>query len=261
MSYKVRKVQALPGTPEANTVYYVKGSSESAMQVFVTNNTGTIVATPIGVRASSTSSAPTHIPVFTADPSSTTRSLVTRTPSQFRIDIGASPRVFNGSYSSAGGYISHQGTGGTAFFDMYNLPYAYYTDSYSLYKINKWDIRGSITFDSCHPIFTFRTAADQSNSVNFSTVNAGSYRYEIEVITVIVSNVTLKVSFTVKLFSSTNVWQRASSYDRTVSNMATTLLEAMVQCEFSASNGNNFVNVLSLIVVESPAGISDDYLN
>jgi hypothetical protein len=261
MSYKVRKVQSLPGTPEANTVYYVKGSSESAMQVFVTNNTGTIVATPIGVRASSTSSAPTHIPVFTADPSSTTRSLVTRTPSQFRIDIGASPRVFNGSYNAGGSYLTHQGTGGTAFFDMYNLPYAYYTDSYSLYKINKWDIRGFISFQSSYPRFTFRTTNDQSNSVNFSGVSGGDYRYEIEVITVISSNTILKVYLTVKLFSDTNVWQRTSTYDRTVTNMATTLLEAMVQCEFSASNAGNLLTLSSLIVVESPAGISDDYLN
>jgi hypothetical protein len=104
MSYKVRKVQSLPASPEANTVYYVKGSSESAMQVFVTNNTGTIVATPIGVRASSTSSAPTHIPVFTADPSSTTRSLVTRTPTEFRGDIGAEP-----AFTTLG--VSKGGTG------------------------------------------------------------------------------------------------------------------------------------------------------
>jgi hypothetical protein len=108
MSYKVRKVQSLPGTPEANTVYYVKGSSESAMQVFVTNNTGTIVATPIGVRALATTSAPTHIPVFTADPSSTTRSLVTRTPAEFRGDIGA----IGGTGTRTENYVAKFGSGG-----------------------------------------------------------------------------------------------------------------------------------------------------
>ena len=45
----------------------------------------------INLRASSTTSAATQIPVFTADPSSTTRTLVTRTPSELLGDIGGSP--------------------------------------------------------------------------------------------------------------------------------------------------------------------------
>jgi hypothetical protein len=43
----------------------------------------------ISVRAATTTSAATQIPVFTADPASTTRTLVTRTPAQLRGDIGA----------------------------------------------------------------------------------------------------------------------------------------------------------------------------
>jgi hypothetical protein len=45
----------------------------------------------LGLRASATSSEATHIPVFTADPSSTTRTLSTRTPAQFADDIGLGP--------------------------------------------------------------------------------------------------------------------------------------------------------------------------
>lgn len=89
MNFSVRKVTALPSPLEANTVYYVKGASEAGFQIFVTNSSGTIVATPLGYRASATSDAPTHIPVFTADPSSTTRLMVTRTPAQFRSDINS----------------------------------------------------------------------------------------------------------------------------------------------------------------------------
>jgi len=48
------------------------------------------VNAPIGIRASTGSTA-THIPVFTADPSSTIRTLVTRTPAQLLDDIGAVP--------------------------------------------------------------------------------------------------------------------------------------------------------------------------
>jgi hypothetical protein len=43
----------------------------------------------LGIRAATTTSAATQIPVFTEDPASTTRTLVTRTPAQFRGDISA----------------------------------------------------------------------------------------------------------------------------------------------------------------------------
>jgi hypothetical protein len=43
----------------------------------------------LGIRAATTTSAATQIPVFIADPASTTRTLVTRTPAQFRGDISA----------------------------------------------------------------------------------------------------------------------------------------------------------------------------
>ena len=43
----------------------------------------------IGIRAAATATTTTQIPVFIADPSATTQTLVTRTPTQLRTDIGA----------------------------------------------------------------------------------------------------------------------------------------------------------------------------
>jgi hypothetical protein len=53
----------------------------------------------LGLRASSTSSSPTQIPVFTSDPTSTTQTVATRTPSQLRSDIGAAATVHTHSVS------------------------------------------------------------------------------------------------------------------------------------------------------------------
>jgi hypothetical protein len=52
---------------------------------------GLTVNGSIGLRASATSSTTTQIPVFTADPTSTTRTLVTRTPSQLLGDLAGLP--------------------------------------------------------------------------------------------------------------------------------------------------------------------------
>ena len=49
----------------------------------------------ISVRAAATGSVATQFPVFTADPSSTTRTLVTRTPGQVLSDIGAQAALTN----------------------------------------------------------------------------------------------------------------------------------------------------------------------
>jgi hypothetical protein len=49
----------------------------------------------LGIRASSTASAATQIPVFTADPTSTTRTITTRTPAQLLADIGAQATLTN----------------------------------------------------------------------------------------------------------------------------------------------------------------------
>lgn len=43
------------------------------------------------IQAAASASAPTHIPIFTADPASTARNIVTRTPGQLRGDIAAMP--------------------------------------------------------------------------------------------------------------------------------------------------------------------------
>lgn len=57
----------------------------------------------VGVRAAATASVPTQILVVTADPTSTTRTVVTRTPAQLRTDIGAGTSSFDGQYSSLSG--------------------------------------------------------------------------------------------------------------------------------------------------------------
>lgn len=257
MNFSVRKVTALPSPLEANTVYYVKGASEAGFQIFVTNSSGTIVATPLGYRASATSDAPTHIPVFTADPASTTRLMQTRTPAQFRSDIGAGLRVSNGIYTANGAYVAHTGTGGTSYFALYTLPYSYS----GIDKFHTWSIKGEVSFTSAYPVFVFKTGSDDSNSVNFSGLSNGDYRYEIDVCTVSASNTRLKITLTVKLFNDTNVWQRITRFDRTVTNLSTTPLDAMVNCNFSASNAGNFINVYDLRVVESPYNLSDNYIN
>jgi hypothetical protein len=215
------------------------------------------VAGKVELRASTTASAATHIPVFTADPASTTRELVTRTPSQFRSDIGAGLRVSNGIYTANSAYVAHTGTGGTSYFALYTLPYSYS----GIDKFHTWSIKGSVSFTSAYPVFVFKTGSDDSNSVNFSGLSNGDYRYEIDVCTVSASNTRLKITLTVKLFNDTNVWQRIINFDRTVTNLSTTPLDAMVNCNFSASNAGNFINVYDLRVVESPYNLSDNYIN
>jgi hypothetical protein len=71
----------------------------------------------VTIRAAATATAATQIPIFTADPSSTARTLVTRTPAELRSDIGAMPEpagngivVRTGSQTSVNRTIT--GTGG-----------------------------------------------------------------------------------------------------------------------------------------------------
>jgi hypothetical protein len=84
---------------------------------------GLTITGNVGIRAASSSTAATHIPIFTADPSGTTRTLVTRTPAQLRGDIGAMPEpagngivVRTGSQTSVNRTISpatvNAGSGG-----------------------------------------------------------------------------------------------------------------------------------------------------
>jgi hypothetical protein len=56
-----------------------------------TTTNSVIINNNLSIRAASTGSLATQIPVFTASPFSTTRTIVTRTPSQLRVDIGAAP--------------------------------------------------------------------------------------------------------------------------------------------------------------------------
>ena len=60
--------------------FLLGGSTDSGQRLQVTGN--------VALRASSTSSPATQIPVFVADPASTNRELVTRTPAQLASDMG-----------------------------------------------------------------------------------------------------------------------------------------------------------------------------
>ncbi len=79
-------------------VVVVGSSSSLTVGGDITND-----STTLGTRMSLTASTATQIPVFIADPASTTRTLVTRTPAQLRTDIGAEAAF------SKGGFV--QGTG------------------------------------------------------------------------------------------------------------------------------------------------------
>jgi hypothetical protein len=64
-----------------------------------TYGTGSGLSIPgtLGIRASATASTPTQIPVFTADPTSTTRTIVTRTPAQFLSDLNLTDYALSGT--------------------------------------------------------------------------------------------------------------------------------------------------------------------
>jgi len=74
----------------------------------ITNNHQTLAT-----RMASTSSTATQIPVFTADPSGTTRTLVTRTPAQLRSDIGAGTGDGTITGVTAGSGLTGGGTSGS----------------------------------------------------------------------------------------------------------------------------------------------------
>jgi hypothetical protein len=86
----------MPSTLAATNNLYSFDMSQNATFPANLNTNGTF-----GLRASTTGSSATQIPVFTADPSSTTRTLVTRTPAQLRADIGAG--TGNGTVTSVSG--------------------------------------------------------------------------------------------------------------------------------------------------------------
>ena len=46
----VERLDALPGSPTADTAYFIKAAGENFGKLFVTNNDGTITATMIGIR-------------------------------------------------------------------------------------------------------------------------------------------------------------------------------------------------------------------
>jgi hypothetical protein len=84
---------------------------ENAATIFGTNNTERMRITSGGntelygnlsLRASATGSTATHVPVFIADPASTTRSLLTRTLQDFKFDVGSF--IAKGVRSNAGDY-------------------------------------------------------------------------------------------------------------------------------------------------------------
>jgi hypothetical protein len=75
-------------------------------------SSGDTVLRGLSITAATTASAATQIPVFIADPASTTRTLVTRTPAQLRGDIGAG--TGNGTVTGVTGTSPIVSSGGTA---------------------------------------------------------------------------------------------------------------------------------------------------
>jgi len=80
------------------------GTTTDGGEKLQVNGTGRFDGT-LGIRASTTTSAATQIPVFTADPSGTTRTLVTRTPAELRSDIGAQAALTNPVTGSGSGSL------------------------------------------------------------------------------------------------------------------------------------------------------------
>jgi hypothetical protein len=79
--------QTIPGV-------LIRGADGSTATGAITATVGTFNGN-VSLRAAATTSAVTQIPVFIADPASTTRTLVTRTPAQLRGDIGAQALLTN----------------------------------------------------------------------------------------------------------------------------------------------------------------------
>jgi len=128
----------------------------------------------IGLRASSGSTS-THIPVFTADPTSTTRTLVTRTPAQLLGDIGAvtntlaSANIFVGNSSNiaTATALTLNATGGT--FALSNtgeltFPNAS-TNTRGLLTSADWN-----TFNSKENVLTFSTGLSRSGNTITNTI-------------------------------------------------------------------------------------------
>jgi hypothetical protein len=122
--------RTLTGTPNQISISNTTGGGNPVFSLPQDIHTG---ATPefagltitgnVTIRAAATASAATQIPIFTADPSSTARTLVTRTPAQLRGDISAMPEpgangivVRTGSQTSVNRTISpatvNAGSGG-----------------------------------------------------------------------------------------------------------------------------------------------------
>lgn len=236
-------------------------SSTGNVLVNTTDDSGNTLRVNGTVRVDSVTNATGDI--VTIDANSVLRR---RTASQILTDINGELKAPNGSYFQAD-YVAHSGTGGTTFLSLYKnstggtLPFAYYSGYYQQRKITFHRVRGEITFASSYPSFTFVTGTNESNSLNFSGVPASTYRYEVDVITIVRSTTVLKIHLTVKLYSDSVVYQRYSYVERTVADMSTNDINSYVAVAFSASNSLNFINVLSLSVVEHRTTLSDNNLN
>jgi hypothetical protein len=85
--------------PSSDDIAVITSSTE---RMRITSGGNTELYGNLSLRASATGSTATHVPVFTADPASTTRSLLTRTLQDFKFDVGSF--IAKGVRSNAGDY-------------------------------------------------------------------------------------------------------------------------------------------------------------
>lgn len=249
--FSIRKVTALPSPLEANTVYYVKGATEVGYQIFVTNKDSTIVATPLGYRASASSNPATHIPVFTADPASTTRLMQTRTPAQFRSDIGAAPTTILGlAYFSSVNFTAKNGTG-TEYFQIYPSRFLLESSQYAQGRIIEHFCAFNVqTTNASSDSIQFRFSIESTTAGNdndtslvktFYLTNNIIYYGTMKVICTIDSVANLRVSVEIKLVD-TNDDSIVTKlfYDRLlVQQMAQNDYIMTCQARFPASHSGN----------------------
>jgi hypothetical protein len=90
------------GNAATDLLFYTWNGSSSGERMRITSGGNTELYGNLSLRASATGSTATHVPVFIADPASTTRSLLTRTLQDFKFDVGSF--IAKGVRSNAGDF-------------------------------------------------------------------------------------------------------------------------------------------------------------
>jgi hypothetical protein len=84
----IKMVQTNTSTPASDLSFWTQSGSV-AERMRITSGGNTELYGNLSLRAAATGSTATHVPVFIADPASTTRSLLTRTLQNFKFDVGS----------------------------------------------------------------------------------------------------------------------------------------------------------------------------